>query len=123
TRRWPGPATALLAGFCAAGSYAHAESTRPASLLAAAVEATAVVVFARVFGPTLEWREGPSSDLSPSPIGRDWPLIDRSEGCVYGGGRLRARIRKRRLSDGRWLATRGQMELRKGRGLEPRTIA
>ena len=71
TRRWPGPATALLAGFCAAGSYAHAESTRPASLLAAAVEATAVVVFARVFGPTLELREGPSSDLSPSPIDRD----------------------------------------------------
>ena len=61
TRRWPGPVTTLLAGLCAAGSYAHAESGRPASLLAAVVEATAVVLFARIFGPTLELRDGPPS--------------------------------------------------------------
>jgi hypothetical protein len=60
-RRWPGPVTTLLAGLCAAGSYAHAESGRPASLVAAVVEATAVVAFARVFGPTLELRAGPTS--------------------------------------------------------------
>ena len=53
-RRCPGTVTALLAGLCAAGSYGHAETGRPGSLIAALVEAMAVVVFARVFGPALE---------------------------------------------------------------------
>lgn len=64
-RAWPGPVTALLAGFCAAGSYAHAETGRPGSVLAAVVEATGVVVFARIFGPRLELRAGPKSPGAP----------------------------------------------------------
>jgi len=42
---------------------------------------------------------------------------------LYADGRLRARIRKRRLSDGRWLAARRRAGLWKGRGLKPRTIS
>ena len=53
-RSCPGPVTAMVAAVCAAGSYGHAETGRPGSLIAALVEAMAVVVFARVFGPALE---------------------------------------------------------------------
>ncbi len=57
-RSWPGAATALVAGLSAWGAYAHAEASRPGSLLTAAVETAAVVVFARVFGPALELLPG-----------------------------------------------------------------
>ena len=60
-QRRSGTVTILLAGVCAAGSYGHAETGRPGSLVAALVEATAVVVFARVFGPVFELRYRPSS--------------------------------------------------------------
>jgi hypothetical protein len=63
---WPGTVTALVAGVCAVGSYGQAESGRPGSLLAAVVEATAVVVFFRVFGPALGLRAGLSSDGASS---------------------------------------------------------
>ena len=58
----PGPVTALVAGLAAATFYAHAETSRSGSLLAAAAEATAVVVFARIFGPALELRAAPPAD-------------------------------------------------------------
>ena len=58
-QRRSGTVTILLAGVCAAGSYGHAETGRPGSLVAALVEATAVIVFARVFGPVFELRSRP----------------------------------------------------------------
>jgi hypothetical protein len=75
-RAWPGPVTALVAGVCAAGSYGHAETGRAGSVLAAVVEATAVVVFARVFGPALGLRAGPPSDgaSSAGASSDGWPL-------------------------------------------------
>ena len=42
----PGAVTALVGGLGAAGAYSHAETGRPGSLMAALVEASAVVVFA-----------------------------------------------------------------------------
>lgn len=66
-RSRPGAAATFVAGVSAWAAYAHAETSRPGSLLAAAVEAAAVVVFARVFGPALELRPGAGATGSARP--------------------------------------------------------
>lgn len=57
-RTWLGTRITLLAALWAAGSYGHARAGFLGSLVAAVVEATAVV-FGRVFGPALELRAPP----------------------------------------------------------------